>query len=79
MKRKHLEIRMKQCLLLAELSNCPRQKFGAQLLDPVRNVVIIDAYNGAPRGMGNLCGGHFCLRNGAHPENVTVEPDKQLY
>ena len=67
MKEKHLNIRIQQCLSLAEASNCPRRKFGALLLDPLRNVVLMDGYNGAPRNGGELCGGNHCLRD---QENV---------
>lgn len=63
MKKKHLEIRIEQCLALAKASNCPRRKFGALLLDPDRNVILMDGYNGAPRGGGELCGGNICLRD----------------
>ncbi len=63
MKEKHIRIRIQQCLTLAEASNCPRRKFGALLLDPRRNVVLMDGYNGGPRGGGALCGGHTCLRD----------------
>lgn len=63
MKDKHIRIRIKQCLALAEASNCPRRKFGALLLDPERNVILVDGYNGGPRGGGHLCGGHICLRD----------------
>ena len=49
--------------MLAQASNCPRRKFGAILLDPDRNVVLMDGYNGAPRGGGRLCGGETCLRD----------------
>jgi len=42
------------------------------LLDPVRNVVLMDGYNGAPRGGGALCGGDRCLRDGLLPEDVVV-------
>src|SRR5688500_20309728 len=63
MKEKHIRIRIEQCLALAEASNCPRRKFGALLLDPERNVVLMDGYNGGPRGGGNLCGGEVCLRD----------------
>jgi len=63
MKEKHLRIRIEQCLALAKASNCPRRKFGALLLDPNRNVVLMDGYNGAPRGSGDLCGGDLCLRD----------------
>ncbi len=63
MKEKHIRIRIEQCLTLAKASNCPRRKFGALLLDPERNVVLMDGYNGAPRGGGELCGGTSCLRD----------------
>lgn len=74
MKPKHIAIRIKQCLDLAEASNCPRRKFGALLLDPNRNVVLMDGYNGGPRGsQGSLCKGTWCERDGLSPENVTIE------
>lgn len=63
MRDKHVRIRIEQCLALAKASNCPRRKFGALLLDPVRNVVLMDGYNGGPRGGGELCGGDVCLRD----------------
>lgn len=63
MKDKHIRIRVEQCLALAKASNCPRRKFGALLLDPERNVVLMDGYNGGPRGGGELCGGDECLRD----------------
>ncbi len=63
MKEKHIRIRIEQCLALAKASNCPRRKFGALVLDPERNVVLMDGYNGAPRGGGELCGGETCLRD----------------
>lgn len=62
MKDKHINIRIEQCLALAKASNCPRRKFGALLLDPERNVILMDGYNGGPRGGGTLCGGDTCLR-----------------
>jgi dCMP deaminase len=62
-KPKHVSIRIEQCLTLARASNCPRRKFGAMLLDPERNVVLMDGYNGGPRGGGELCGGETCLRD----------------
>jgi len=62
-KEKHVRIRIEQCLALAKASNCPRRKFGALLLDPARNVVLMDGYNGGPRGGGHLCGGEACLRD----------------
>jgi dCMP deaminase len=63
MKEKHIRVRIEQCLALAKASNCPRRKFGALLLDPERNVVLMDGYNGGPRGGGELCGGETCLRD----------------
>ncbi len=63
LKAKHLEIRIEQCLALAKASNCPRRKFGALLVEPDRNVVLMDGYNGGPRGGGELCGGDVCLRD----------------
>ena len=63
MKDKHLRIRIEQCLALAKASNCLRRKFGALLLDGDRNVVLMDGYNGGPRGGGELCGGDVCLRD----------------
>ncbi len=63
MKDKHIRIRIEQCLALAKASNCPRRKFGALLLDPARNVILMDGYNGGPRGGGHLCGGEVCLRD----------------
>lgn len=63
MKDKHIRIRVEQCLALAKASNCPRRKFGALLLDPERNVILMDGYNGGPRGGGELCGGDVCLRD----------------
>jgi dCMP deaminase len=62
-KEKHIRIRVEQCLALAKASNCPRRKFGALLLDPERNVILMDGYNGGPRGGGDLCGGDVCLRD----------------
>jgi dCMP deaminase len=63
MQEKHVRIRIEQCLALAKASNCPRRKFGALLVDPSRNVVLMDGYNGGPRGGGRLCGGEVCLRD----------------
>jgi dCMP deaminase len=48
---------------LAKASSCPRRTFGALLLDPERNVVLMDGYNGGPRGGGALCGGDVCERD----------------
>ncbi|MCA9550026.1 MAG: hypothetical protein KC933_08325 [Myxococcales bacterium] len=71
MKEKHIRIRIQQCLVLAEASNCVRRKFGALLLDPERNVILMDGYNGGPRGGGTLCGGDTCLRDTLHVASGT--------
>lgn len=71
MKEKHIRIRIEQCLSLAKASNCPRRKFGAVLVDPERNVVLMDGYNGGPRGGGELCGGDVCLRDTQQVESGT--------
>ncbi len=71
MKPKHIQIRIEQCLTLSKASNCPRRKFGALLLDPLRNVLLMDGYNGGPRGGGDLCGGDFCLRDEKKVESGT--------
>jgi dCMP deaminase len=68
LKDKHIRIRIEQCLALSKASNCPRRKFGALLIDPTRNVTLMDGYNGGPRGGGDLCGGDVCLRD---TQNVT--------
>lgn len=71
MKDKHIQIRIEQCLALAKASNCPRRTFGALLLDPSRNVILMDGYNGGPRGGGRLCGGDVCLRDTQQIESGT--------
>ena len=73
MKDKHIKARVKMCIALSELSNCPRRKFGALLIDPVRNQVLGEGYNGAPRGGGELCGGSWCHRDGLTREDIEVE------
>lgn len=71
MKPKHLAIRIAQCKELAKASNCPRRKVGALLIDPRRNVILMDGYNGGPRGGGRLCGGGECLRDTQNVESGT--------
>ena len=72
MKDKHIKIRVEQCIALSNASNCPRLKVGALLLDPNRNVVLMDGYNGGPRGGGGLCGGNRCIRNDEDIESGTM-------
>jgi len=65
MKGKHLKQRVEACLSLSALSPCPRRSFGCMLLDPSRNVVISEGYNGTLRGSkAALCGGAVCSREG---------------
>ena len=63
MQQKHLQIRINQCLEIAKASNCPRAKFGALLLNPKTNVVLMDSYNGGPRGGTDLCAPEGCTRD----------------
>lgn len=69
MKDKHLKARIDQCLRNAELSRCPRRKFGAMLIDPNTNSILADGYNGPPRGEEGLCGGSICARDGVVPDD----------
>lgn len=71
MKEKHIRIRILQCQALATASNCTRRKFGALLLDPLRNVILMDGYNGGPRGGGELCGPGVCLRDSGNVPSGT--------
>ena len=74
LKDKHIGIRISQCAMLASASPCPRARFGAMLIDPERNTVLADGYNGGPRGGSALCGGSVCLRDeGQIPSGVSVE------
>ena len=46
----------------------------ALLMDPARNVILMDGYNGGPRGGGTLCGGDVCLRDAhAIPSGTMLE------
>lgn len=72
MNQKHLRARIDQCLRNAELSRCPRRKFGAMLVDPKTNSIVADGYNGPPRGEEGLCKGWFCERDGVNPARLQV-------
>ena len=63
MNDRHLDARIRQALVLADCSPCPRRRFGALALDPKRNTILADGWNGAPRGGGHLCGGSTCSRD----------------
>jgi deoxycytidylate deaminase len=65
LKPQHIQIRIEQCLSLAKASHCSRRKLAAMLIDPMRNVVLADGYNGGPRNApGTLCRDYWCERNG---------------
>lgn len=78
MKPEHIQIRIEQCLSLAKASHCPRRKLAAMLIDPKRNVVLADGYNGGPRGApGTLCKGHWCERDGLKREDIEIKEGVQ--
>jgi dCMP deaminase len=57
MKQKHLKLWIDLCRRIAEVSNCPRGKFGAMIVDEESNTLVTSGYNGYLRGGSNLCGG----------------------
>lgn len=63
MKHRHLSLRLAQLKVLADASYCPRGQVAAMLIDPERNTILADGYNGPPRGPDALCGGSICERN----------------
>jgi len=77
MKAKHLAIRIQQCLALGKASTCACEdgRTGALLLDPERNVVLMDGYSGGPRGGDALCGGFFCIRKGIPLSDIVIRQD----
>lgn len=75
MKEQQVKVRIKQCLELATLSSCTRRKIGAMIIDPERNVILMDGYNGPPRGPKKLCGGDCCLRD---VQNIESGRDAQV-
>ena len=63
MKLKHLNFYIQQVQELSKLSTCSRNRFGALIIDPVHNCIIMNGYNGTGRGGASLCGGDSCLRD----------------
>ena len=63
MKIKHLRYWLSQTRELSLLSECTRNKFGCLIVDPETNCVLVNGYNGGPRGGYRLCGGEVCLRD----------------
>jgi len=80
MKPKHLQARIAACLALAECSGCLRRKFAAVALDPHTKVVLVDSYNGGPRGGSIGCGPDFthtsatCAREAARARGEDLPP-----
>lgn len=66
MKVKHLTYRITCAKAAANLSPCGRRQVGAIIIDPNRNVVLSEGYNGAIRGGKPLCGGDSCQRDTQH-------------
>jgi len=60
---KHVLAKIRVCLEISKLSNCPRGNVGAVLIDPDTYSILADGYNGGPRGGGRLCGGKVCTRS----------------
>lgn len=72
MKEKHKKAFMKICEINADLSECPRYKVGAVIVDPVDNVIVAAGYNGYIRGGSMHCGGEgVCLRETLEVESGT--------
>lgn len=64
LKPKHLRLRADQADRLAQMSTCPRGKYGTVIIDPASNVIVGEGFNGPPRGQaGELCGGDVCDRD----------------
>lgn len=63
MKKKHIDRFIKQCLLLATNSPCPRAQYGAIVVEPVSRRNLSEGWNGPPRGEFSLCGNTTCTRN----------------
>lgn len=76
MKIKHLLARSKQAAAIAACSSCPRRKVGCVIIQPNRNVLVIDGYNGPARNGPPLCGGDVCLRDQNQiPSGVGISND----
>jgi dCMP deaminase len=63
MKQKHLDFYIQQTKELSKLSTCTRNKFGALIVDPKHNCIVMNGYNGTGRGGDTCCGGDTCLRD----------------
>ena len=75
LKRKHLKLWIDLCRRMAEVSNCPRGKFGAIIVDEESNTLVTSGYNGYLRGGSDLCGGlEECARDAQKiPSGTAIE------
>lgn len=76
----HLLVRLDQCMALSTISTCKRSQYGALLIDPADNIVLMDGYN-TPldtmadddrSGFAHLCRGAWCARDGLTKEVIEV-------
>ncbi|MCK5547417.1 MAG: cytidine deaminase, partial [Thermoplasmata archaeon] len=63
MKDKHVKMWVSVCMDIAKVSNCPRGKFAALIIDEESNTLVASGYNGYLRGGAPLCGGEDCGRD----------------
>jgi dCMP deaminase len=63
MKQKHIDMWVSVCKNIAKVSNCPRGKFAALIIDEDSNTLLASGYNGYLRGGTPLCGGETCRRD----------------
>lgn len=70
-----LAARIEQCLTLSKMSPCVRRQFGAMIIDPDRNTILSDGYNGGPRKGSKLCAGTqagYCEREGVAESDISI-------
>lgn len=63
MKQKHIDMWVSVCKDIAKVSNCPRNKFAALVIDENSNTLLASGYNGYLREGPPLCGGETCRRD----------------
>jgi dCMP deaminase len=63
MKQKHIDMWVSVCKDISKVSNCPRGKFAALVIDEDSNTLLASGYNGYLRGGTPLCGGETCARD----------------
>ena len=72
MKQKHIDMWVSICRDFASVSNCPRAKFGAIIVDGESNTLVAAGYNGYLRGGSPLCGGDTCRRDTENIESGII-------